>query len=405
MILFRKFRYNAIIILALMFAIILAGCSQTDDPLILKPGDRQSHVILDYKGLDKLLNASIQFSGENLDAQVSVDNVKISLLNGNERLAEASTDLEGVILEPGQTTEYSFSPSDRENLFKDIDLGSLSDSVNKVELKFNFDKSQDLSVSSDLYIARSPVIFVSAVNGNSSSNVAKDIFDEIDVPYSWSNRATVEHLQSGVGFPAYVDTEEPYLRGRYPDLLESNSNEKLGTPYKTIVLVIASSFVSDMDSEIQRINEIISWARENNVAVIGMHYEFHVTEIIPPVDVDGVTFYPGYEKVPNTPSAEKEALIEAILPQCDLFIAMDNDTYTEKIKALADENDISVEFADTTSLIHNSTRSDEWINGFLIDSPSVDMTNLKSPIKRSSIKNIYPYSKDIFSLFESIFKQ
>lgn len=71
MILFRKFRYGAITVLILMFALLLAGCSQTDI-ILLEPGVQVSHIIQNYESLDTLLNAELTFSGKNLESSVFV---------------------------------------------------------------------------------------------------------------------------------------------------------------------------------------------------------------------------------------------------------------------------------------------------------------------------------------------
>ena len=198
MILFRKFRYNAIILLSLMFVLLLAGCAQTDI-LSLEPGVHVSRIIQNYDSLDTLLNTELTFSGKDLESRVFVKSLDIELLNRNDLLFKASVEIKDLCLDPGHEVKYSLSKTNLKELIHDSDEG-LSDAVNKISLKFNFDSTYDLSTICDLYIARSPVIFISAGQDLGHRSLVKMLCYKLDIPYSWSNKPTVEHLNGGTGF-------------------------------------------------------------------------------------------------------------------------------------------------------------------------------------------------------------
>lgn len=414
MILFRKFRYGAITVLILMFALLLAGCSQTDI-ILLEPGVQVSHIIQNYESLDTLLNAELTFSGKNLESSVFVKSLDIELLNRDDLLFKTSIEIEDLCLDPGHEVKYSLSKTNLKELINVADEG-LSDAVNKISLKFNFDTTYCMSTICDLYIARPPVIFMSAGQDLGHRSLVKMLCDKLDIPYDWSNKPTVEHLNGGTGFQGYLTAEKAYTLSPRSLLFESNSDIYPGTSYNTVVLMISQSKHGmdwaglNMAEELKRIKDVISWAEENNLAIIGMHYENHEVEMLDPVDVEIIPaeegrsaltrkVSPGYNKIPNLPSKEEEILIEYILPHCDLFIAMDNDTYTDKIKELSRKHQVEVEFADISSQITPTFRiSNLRPQAQIMKAPEL-------PPGPSSIKNIYPYSKGILSLFESIFKQ
>ena len=414
MILFRKFRYNAIILLSLMFVLLLAGCAQTDI-LSLEPGVHVSRIIQNYESLDTLLNTELTFSGKDLESRVFVKSLDIELLNRNDLLFKASVEIKDLCLDPGHEVKYSLSKTNLKELIHDSDEG-LSDAVNKISLKFNFDTTYDMSTICDLYIARPPVIFMSAGQDIGHRNMVKMLCDKLYIPYDWSNKPTVEHLNGGTGFQGYLTAEKAYTLGPRSLLFESNSDIHPGTSYNTVVLMISQSKYGmdwaglNMAEELKRIKDMISWAEDNNLAIIGMHYENHEVEILAPVDVEIIPaeeehsaltrkVSPGYKKIPNLPSKEEELLIDYIFPHCDLFIAMDNDTYTDKVKELSKKHQVEVEFADISSQITPTFRTTN------LRPQSQIMRAPELPPGPSNIKNIYPYSKAILPLFKSIFNQ
>lgn len=414
MILFRKFRYGVIAVLVLLFALLLTGCSQTDK-LSLEPGVQVSRIIQNYESFDTLLNAELTFSGKSLESSVFVKSLDIELLNRNDLLFKASVEINDLCLDPGHEVKYSLSKTNLRELINDTDEGLL-DAVNKISLKFNFDNTYDMSTICDLYIARSPVIFISAGQDLGHRSLVKMLCYKLDIPYDWSNKPTVEHLNGGTGFQGYLAAEKTYTLGPKSLLFESNYDTDPGTSYNTVVLMISQSKHGmdwaglNMAEELKRIKDVISWAEENNLAIIGIHYENHEVEMLAPVDVEIIPaeeehsalirkVSPGYKKIPNLPSEEEELLIDYILPHCDLFIAMDNDTYTDKIKELSKKHQVEVEFADISSQITPTFRTTN------LRPQSQIMRAPELPPGPSSIKNIYPYSKYILSLFKSIFKQ
>jgi len=426
---FKKTRYIILLFFSI-FLLFLTGCSQENTEIVLQPGVHSKHILQDYQNIDTLLMGNLTFSGENIDSQIDIKNVRVKIFNDNALLFEGLTDIENLSLKPGKKVNYSLSKSNIKNLIDDND-NVISDTLDKISLEFNADLPNSEQITCDFYIAESPVLFVSAGQGNYMHFIEK-LCKRLDIDYDISLNATVEHIKSGTGFPGHTTAEETHILGPGSLLLKSGANLQNGTPYKTIVLFISYSKYQinwsglSYEDELNRINDIIAYAKNNDIRLIGMHCETHdvkpsnpvKTEIKPASDDYGttsdtiitdsgpskvyittgspaITAYKssGYLKIPNTLPAEEEFLIETILPHCELFIAMDNDTFTDKIKTLANTNGVDLIFADITSQL----------------TPSVVMPNKSAqrpdtPPKPKTIYNIYSYSKDIMWVLRSIFE-
>ena len=231
--------------------------------------------------------------------------------------------------------------------FNSIDLSGLwslpFEQISKIErLEFEvefenlppIDTEEDPPLNpSDEYIkAKAPVIIVSA-GQSGGPYVAMALLDRAKLGYDYADAPNVTHLASGVGLPAYDPNDSNVL----PVQIESNCNYPQGTPYKTMIMVMGASLKGmgasglTIDTELKRIQANISWARKNNVTIIGMH-------------VEG-------KSLRGKPGSDNERVIDYVLPYCDMIIVTEGSNFDGKFSDLANRYNISISVAKNVSAI------------------------------------------------------
>ena len=228
--------------------------------------------------------------------------------------------------------------------FNSIDLSGLwslpFEQISKIErLEFEvefenlppIDTEEDPPLNpSDEYIkAKAPVIIVSA-GQSGGPYVAMALLDRAKLGYDYADAPNVTHLASGVGLPAYDPNDSNVL----PVQIESNCNYPQGTPYKTMIMVMGASLKGmgasglTIDTELKRVQANISWARKNNVTIIGMH-------------IEGKSL-----RTPND-----ELVISTVAPYCDMIIVTEGSNFDGKFSDLANRYNIPISVAKNVSAI------------------------------------------------------
>lgn len=176
-----------------------------------------------------------------------------------------------------------------------------------------------------------PVIFISA--GQSGGITVTDaLCQRAGVPYDTADAPTGAQLASGTGLPGYK--ADPKV---LPVQVWANSNVPNGTPYKTAVFVMGASLKGmgasglTVETEVKRLKDNIDWAKKNNVLIIGMH-------------VEG-------KSLRGKPGSDNEAIIDAVLPSCQMVIATAGSDYDNRFSDFAAANKIPCEIVKSTTAI------------------------------------------------------
>lgn len=231
--------------------------------------------------------------------------------------------------------------------FNSIDLSGLwslpFDEISKIErLEFevafenlpSIDTEDDppLNPSGEYIRAKSPIAVVSA-GQSGGAYVAEAIFGRAKIGIDWADAPTIAHLASGVGMPAYNPNDPNVL----PVQVESHCNFSIGTPYKTIIMVMGASLKGmnasglTVDTEIKRIQSNISWARKNNITIIGIHLEG--------------------KSLRGKPGSDNERIIDTVVPYCDMIITTAGSNFDGKFSDLATRYNIPIAVAKNTTAI------------------------------------------------------
>lgn len=179
--------------------------------------------------------------------------------------------------------------------------------------------------------ASTPVIHISAGQGNGVL-VVNALADRIKLPYDYSDVATAKHLAAGVGLPTFVEGEGAHR--------EIKSTAKTGTPYKTVILVMGASLKGmgasglSINSEVNRLKELISYCKTNKILVVGMH-------------VEGVAMR-------GKAGSDNEAIIDAVAPLCDyLVVTQKGYEYDDKFANISKSKGIPISVAANNTELQN----------------------------------------------------
>jgi len=343
-------------VLLLVIMLVLTGCggdnktpSVNNQPQV----SASSNSPIVKIGADGLLDGIITLDGTFLSSRVEVESVTINFYFHSNMstysevktalIKSADSDivysqtfaLNNVTLSPNGTVEIDLSKLNLSDLFKELDEEEIHGIV-KAEFIFSFDSISPITIELDMLAedldiisASLPVIFISA--GQSGGVYVTDaICQNADIPYDRADAPTGVHLESGTGLPGY-DPNDPT---QMPVQIEKNSNVADGTPYETVVFVIGASELGmaasglTIETELERIEDNIAWAEENDVTIIGIHVE-------------------GQSLRGN----DTEAIIDAVLPHCDMIIASASSNYDNKFSNFAQSNDIACRIVGSTALL------------------------------------------------------
>ena len=184
-----------------------------------------------------------------------------------------------------------------------------------------------------------PAVVVSAGQGGGHiaiSSVAK----MFNLYFDYSFSLNYELLKQGVGIPTvprgnyFLTHSELPLRTKYKTIIFEISyqlqNHIPMTPYfyeSSIVDGVFTTKTVDLDGEVKRIEEIISWAKGERMDVIGIFYDYS----------DKMQSQNIYMPI-----------LELIVPNCDIMILPENCGYKQIIKNMHDN---VIEFAATIDLL------------------------------------------------------
>ncbi|HOO34104.1 MAG TPA: DUF6305 family protein [Thermotogota bacterium] len=162
-----------------------------------------------------------------------------------------------------------------------------------------------------------PVVLTS---GGQSDEVNTVIFllEEVELAYDYCDILSKDELAAGVGLGGAENA-----KGKHVTV---TSEEAKGTPFKTLWIALGASLKGmgasglSVDDEVGRINELIDYAKANNIKVL--------------------TFAIGGEIRRGLPGSPNEAMIDAIAPYSDIIVVTEETNLDDRFDAIAEENGI-----------------------------------------------------------------
>ena len=191
----------------------------------------------------------------------------------------------------------------------------------------------DISLNNSSYFpVESPVIFISA--GQSGGVYYTNfICDTVGIKYDWADAPEANHLESGVGLESYDPKRDLYIQ------YIKGSDVPDGTQYNTIVLIMGTFILGipttpfNFSMELLRVKRVVAWAKENDIAIIGMH-------------VEGI-------ELRGKPGSDNELIIDSIAPLCDMLITIASSNFDDKFTRIAAENNIPLSVAPNARALTN----------------------------------------------------
>ena len=205
-----------------------------------------------------------------------------------------------------------------------------SSNANSMKLYLEADNEMYTYMSSEKRFteAELPVVLVPVGTGG-CSYVMSTILDKNEIPYDLAiHTPKPVHLESGVGFPTdepayYFPPSEPsYYQESMMFRGESHSTLPIGTPFKSIIFCMGYEDNNELVivDEIGRIKEDLEWAKDNELAVVGVHLEG--------------------EMMRNDRWNYNEKIIDLVVPYCDLVVVRESSNYDGKFTVISEEFNI-----------------------------------------------------------------
>ena len=157
------------------------------------------------------------------------------------------------------------------------------------------------------------------------------LVDRAEINYDYSDAPTVEIIKEGVGLGGAEPGEDTTFN--YVSIGTDTEKYPKGTPYKTIMFSIGASLKGmgasglSVGSETSRLKNILDYAEENEIAVVGTHI--------------------GGSARRGEPGSANEKMIDTVAPRSDYLIVTSGGNEDGKFTEIAEENDIPLKEIDS----------------------------------------------------------
>ncbi|MFC1726676.1 DUF6305 family protein [candidate division KSB1 bacterium] len=172
----------------------------------------------------------------------------------------------------------------------------------------------------DVPKAALPVLTTSA--GQSTDiNTINVILNQAKINYDYCDVPTVDMMKEGAGLGGAESKE-----GFHVKIKTDFEKFKKGTPYKTIVFAIGASLKGmgasglTINDEINRLQEVIKYCKENNIFIIGIHA--------------------GGDPTRGAPGSDNEKMIDIIAPVSDYLIVVEASNKDGRFTKIAKDKNI-----------------------------------------------------------------
>ncbi len=159
-------------------------------------------------------------------------------------------------------------------------------------------------------------------SGGQSDEVNTVIYlaEELDLPFDYCDILTKDEFAAGVGLGGAKNAQGKHV--------SFSSTEPKGTQFKTLVIALGASLKGmgasglSVNDEVSRINKLIDHAKKENIKI--------------------VVFAIGGEIRRGLPGSVNEAMIDAIIPSCDMVVVTAETNLDKRFDKIAQENNVTL---------------------------------------------------------------
>lgn len=157
------------------------------------------------------------------------------------------------------------------------------------------------------------------------------LVDRAEINYDYSDAPTVEIIKEGVGLGGAEPGEDTTFN--YISIGTDTEKHPEGTPYETIMFSIGASLKGmgasglSVKSEKSRLENILEYAEENEIAIVGTHI--------------------GGSARRGEPGSANEKMIDTVAPRSDYLIVTSGGNEDGKFTEIAEENEVPLKEIDS----------------------------------------------------------
>lgn len=156
-------------------------------------------------------------------------------------------------------------------------------------------------------------VLVTSAGQSSGTIIVNALCDRIGLKYDYCDVPTAEQIAAGIGLGDFKEGTGAHL--------EIKSEEKKGTPYKTIVFAVGASLKGmgasglSVETEVSRLKKLVDYCKKNKIFIVAIHVEGKSRR--------------------GKPGSDNELILDAVVPFADYIIVTADGNFDGRFDAIA----------------------------------------------------------------------